>query len=107
MLLLHKRLRLPWTMKLSIKPFPVWFGDLNEYIPKPYSILQVQKETKRNITEVKQQYVTAESQVAQWSAFPLDVYGLPRDNRETNNTRWTAEELGMLCNGQELAIRVY
>ena len=87
MFLLQKRLRRPWTMKLSTKPFP-------------YNILQVQKQTKHNITEVNQQHVTAESQVAHWNAFPLDVYGLPCDNRETNNTRWTTEELSMLRNGQ-------
>jgi hypothetical protein len=45
--------------------------------------------------------------VAQWNAFPLDVYGLPTDNRKINNTRWTADELAMLRNGQELPIRVY
>ena len=108
MFLLQKRPRLPWTMKLSTKPFPLWSVDLNKkYLPKPYNILQLQKQMKHNITEVNQQHVTAESQVAPWNAFPLDVYGLPCDYRETNNTRLTAEELAMLRNGQELAIRVY
>ena len=78
MFLLQKRPRLPWTMKLSTKPFPLWSVDLNKkYLPKPYNILQLQKQMKHNITEVNQQHVTAESQVAQWNAFPLDVYGLP------------------------------
>ena len=107
MLLLQKRLRHPWTIKLSIKPFPLWSNDLNKYKPKPYNILQVQKETKHDINKVKQQHITAESQVAQWNSFPLDVYGLPIDNRQINNTRWTTEELAMLRNGQELPIRVY
>jgi hypothetical protein len=36
MLLLQTRLRHPWTIKLSIKPFPQWSNDLNKYTPKPY-----------------------------------------------------------------------
>jgi hypothetical protein len=46
--LLQKRLRHPWAMKISIKPFPLWSDDLNKYTLKPYNILQVQKETKHN-----------------------------------------------------------
>jgi hypothetical protein len=104
--LLEKRLRLPWTMKHSIRPFPVWSDNLNKSTPKPYNILQVLK-ARGKIAEVNQKNVTAQSQVAQWNAFPLDVYGLPCDDRKTNNTRWTPEELTLLRTAQELPIRVY
>lgn len=108
MVLLEKRIRLPWMIMLSTKYFPVSSGYIDDaLVRRPYTVLQLHRKPLCNHEKVKQQSLTGQSQVAQWNAFPLDVYGLPCDDRETNNTRWTANELSTLSSSRELPIRVY
>ena len=108
MALLKKRVRLPWMIMLSTKFFPVSSRCIDDkHITKPYKVLQLHRKLQSNADNVGQQYVTAQSQVAQWDTFPLDVYGLPCDDRQINNTRWTTDELTTLSCSRQLPIRVY